>query len=384
MIPRTLFSEEHDIFRASVRRFIEQEIVPHHAEWEKNHVVPRSAWLQAGAAGLLCCAVPETFGGPGGNFLHSAVVIEELSRVGASGPAFPLHSDIVSPYLVEYGSEEIRQRWLPKMVSGEALGAVAMTEPSGGSDLKNIRTTAVRDGDDYVINGQKTFITNAQGADLIVLACKTAPDAGYKGISLLLVETSRPGFSRGQPLEKIGLKAYDTSEIFFSDLRVPASNLLGVEGRGFYQLMEMLAQERLVQAIKSVASTEAILRWTIEYTAERKAFGQTIADFQNTQFTLASLHARYVVCQAYVDRCTEVHLQGKLDATDAAIAKLQATELMCDAADECLQLFGGWGYMWEMPIARAWADARMSRLAAGTSEIIRQIIAKSIFPTQKK
>ena len=380
MIPRTLFAEEHEIYRSSVRRFIEQEIVPHHAAWEKAHQVPREAWLKAGAAGLLCCAVPEQYGGPGGSFLHSAIVIEELSRVGASGPAFPLHSDIVSPYLVAYGSEEIKQRWLPGMVSGEALGAVAMTEPSGGSDLKNIRTTAIRDGNDYVINGQKTFITNAQGADIVVLACKTDPAAGYKGISLILVETARPGFSKGQPLEKIGLKAYDTSEIFFSDLRVPVGNLLGKEGRGFYQLMEMLAQERLVQAIKAVASTEAILRWTIEYTSERKAFGQSIADFQNSQFKLADLHSKLAVCQAYVDRCTEVHLQGKLDAVDAAIAKLQSTELLGVAADECLQLFGGWGYMWEMPVARAWADARMARLAAGTSEIIRQIIAKSIFP----
>lgn len=380
MIPRTLFDDEHEIFRSSVRRFIEQEITPRHAEWEKAHVVPREVWRKAGSAGLLCCAVPEQYGGPGGSFLHSAIVIEELSRVGASGPAFPLHSDIVSPYLVAFGSEDIKQRWLPRMVSGEALGAVAMTEPSGGSDLKNLRTTAVRDGDDYVINGQKTFITNAQGADIVVVACKTDPAAGYKGISLILVETDRPGFARGQPLEKIGLKAYDTSELFFSDLRVPAANLLGQEGRGFYQLMEMLAQERLVQAIKAVASTEAILRWTIDYTSERKAFGQTIAGFQNTQFKVADLHARLAVCQAYVDRCTEVHLEGRLDAVDAAIAKLQSTELLGVAADECLQLFGGWGYMWEMPIARAWADARMARLAAGTSEIIRQIIAKSLFP----
>lgn len=379
MIPRTLFDQEHDIFRASVRRFVEQEVVPRHAEWEKLGVVPREAWLRAGAAGLLCCAVPAEYGGQGGTFLHSAIVIEELARVGATGPAWSLHSDIVAPYLVAYAGEALKQRWLPRMTSGEALGAVAMTEPSGGSDLKAMRTTAVRDGDDYVINGQKVFITNAQGADLIVLACKTDPGAGHKGISLILLETDRPGFSLGRRLEKIGYKAQDTSELFFADVRVPVSNLLGVEGRGFYQLMQQLAQERLVQAVKSLASAEAVLQWTIDYTAERRAFGQAIADFQNTQFKLADLHAQIAVARAYVDRCLEVHERRELDAADAAIAKLQTTELLSRTTDECLQLFGGWGYMWEMPVARAFADARMARLAAGTSEVIRQIIARTLF-----
>ena len=378
MIPRTVFNEEHEIFRASVRRFIEQEIAPHHGEWEKSGIVPRQTWLKAGQAGLLCCNVPDIYGGMGGTFLHSAVVIEELARAGATGPAFSLHSDIVAPYIVAYGTEEQKHRWLPGMASGEALGAIAMTEPSGGSDLKAMRTTALRDGDDFVINGQKVFITNAQGADIIVLACKTDPAAGYKGISLILVETDRPGFSLGRRLEKVGYKAQDTSEIFFSDVRVPVSNLLGEEGRGFYQLMNQLAQERLVQAVKSVAAAEAALQWTIDYTTERKAFGHTIADFQNTQFKLADLHAGIAVCRSFVDRCLEVHEQGELDAVDAAIAKLQSTELLGRTADECLQLFGGWGYMWELPIARAFADSRMARLAAGTSEVMRQIIGRAV------
>ena len=380
MIPRTPFEEEHDIFRASVRRFVEQEIVPHHADWEKAGMVPRGAWLKAGQAGLLCCNVPEAYGGMGGTFLHSAVVIEELARAGATGPAFSLHSDIVAPYIVAYGTEAQKQGWLPAMATGEALGAIAMTEPSGGSDLKAMRTTAVRDGDEFVINGQKVFITNAQGADVIVLACKTDPAAGYKGISLILVETERSGFSLGRQLEKVGYKAQDTSEIFFSDVRVPVSNLLGEEGRGFYQLMNQLAQERLVQAVKSVAAAEAALQWTIDYTTERKAFGHTIADFQNTQFKLADLHAGVAVCRSFVDRCLEAHERRELDAVDAAIAKLQSTELLCRTVDECVQLFGGWGYMWEMPIARAYADSRMARLAAGTSEVMRQIIGRAILP----
>jgi acyl-CoA dehydrogenase len=379
MIPRTIFEEEHEIFRASVRRFIAQEIAPHHAEWEKTGVVSRDAWLKAGQAGLLCCAVPEEYGGMGGTFLHAAVVIEELARAGTNGPAFALHSDIVAPYLVHYGTEAQKQSWLPRMASGEALACIAMTEPSGGSDVKAMRTTAIRNGDDFVINGQKVFITNAQGADLVVLACKTDPNApGVKGISLILVETDRVGFSRGRLLEKVGCKAQDTSELFFSDVRVPVANLLGVEGRGFYQLMAQLAQERLVQAVKSIATAEAALQWTIDYTTERKAFGQTIADFQNTQFKLADLHAAIAVCRTYVDRCLEIHVRGELDATDAAIAKLQTTELLSRVVDECVQFFGGWGYMWEMPIARAYADARQARLAAGTSEVMRQIIGRSI------
>jgi acyl-CoA dehydrogenase len=384
MIPRTVFTAEHEMFRDSVRRFVEREIVPHHAAWEEAGVVPREAWRKAGEAGLLCCAIPEEYGGMGGDFLHSAIVLEEMARFGASGPAFSLHSDIVAPYLLHYGSGEQKRCWLPAMAKGEALAAVAMTEPSGGSDLQNIRTRAIRDGDDYVLNGQKVFITNAQGADVIVVAAKTDPTARGKGISLILVETDRPGFRRGKPLKKIGCKAMDTSELFFEDVRVPVTNLLGVEGRGFAQLMTELAQERLVQAVRAMAAAEAALAWTIDYTANRQAFGQTLADFQNTQFRLAEMRAELAVHRVYVDRCLEMHLQGKLDAVDAAIAKMQTTELQGKVMDQCLQLFGGWGYMWEYPIARAYADARMARIAGGSIEVMKQIIARSILPKQQK
>ena len=378
MIPRTLFDESHEIFRHVVRRFVESEVAPFHGEWEKAGFVPKSIWRKAGEAGLLCCMIPEQYGGGGGSFVHSAIVIEELARAGASGPAFSLHSDIVAPYLLAYASEDLKQRWLPQMASGAVLGAIAMTEASGGSDLKAMRTQAVRDGDSYVVNGQKTFITNAQGAGIIVLACKTDPAAVRKGISLLLVEADRPGVSLGRRLEKIGYKAQDTSEVFFSDVCVPLANLLGQEGRDFYQLMHHLAQERLVQAVKSVASAEAVLAWTIDYVEQRQAFGQRLADFQNTRFKIADLTASICACRVLVDRCIELHVQGQLAASDAAIAKLQSSELLGRTTDECLQLFGGWGYMWEMPVARAYADARMARLAAGSSEIIRQIIADSV------
>lgn len=376
MIPRTLFTEAHDSFRETVRRFVERELAPHHAAWEEAGVVPREAWRKAGAVGLLCCNIPEQYGGMGGDFLYSAIVLEELAAAGLTGPAFSLHSDIVAPYILHYGTEEQKRHWLPRMATGEALGAVAMTEPSAGSDLQAIKTTALRDGGDYVINGQKVFITNAQGADLVVLAAKTDPRARGKGISLILVETDRAGFQRGKPLHKIGCKALDTSELFFSDLRVPLSNLLGEEGRGFAQLMTELAQERLVQAVRAVASAEAALRWTVDYTVNRQAFGQSLADLQNTQFKLAEMRADTVMQRVFIDRCLELHLQGKLGPVDAAIAKMQATELQGKVADQCLQLHGGWGYMWEYPIARAFADARMSRIAGGSIEVMKQIIAR--------
>nr|WP_246522851.1 acyl-CoA dehydrogenase family protein [Neoroseomonas eburnea] len=384
VIPRTLFSEEHTLFREQVRRFVERELTPHHAAWEEAGVVPREAWRKAGAAGLLCCNIPEEYGGMGGDFLHSAIVIEEMSRAGVTGPAFSLHSDIVAPYLLHYGTEAQKRHWLPRMAQGDALAAVAMTEPQGGSDLQAIRTTALRDGDDYVIRGQKIYITNAQGADVIVVAAKTDPSARAKGISLILVETGRPGFARGKPLKKVGCKAMDTSELFLDEVRVPVSNLLGEEGRGFFQLMTELAQERLVQAVRAVAAAEAALQWTIDYTTGRNAFGQTVADFQNTQFRLAEMRAEIAVHRVYVDRCMEVHLEGRLDAVDAAIAKMQATELQGRVMDRCVQLHGGAGYMWEYPIARAWADARMARIAGGSVEVMKQIIARSILPKQER
>ncbi len=291
MIPRTIFTEYHEMFRDSLRRFIAEEIMPYHAQWEKDGIVPRELWRKAGEGGFLCTSVPEEYGGMGGDFVYSAIMVEEMARAGATGPTFYLHSEIVAPYLVHYGTEEQKQYWLPKMATGEAIAALGMTEPSGGSDVQNIKTTAIRDGDEYVINGRKVFITAGFNADLVVLTCKTDPSQKAKGVSLIIVETNREGFKRGRKLEKIGLKAQDTAELFFSDLRVPTSNLLGEEGKGFYQLMKELAQERLVQAIRAVASGEAAVEWTLEYARDRKMFGHTLADFQNTQFKLAEMKA---------------------------------------------------------------------------------------------
>jgi acyl-CoA dehydrogenase len=285
---------------------------------------------------------------------------------------------------VDFGTPEQKAQWLPRMASGEVVVALGMSEPSGGSDVQSIRTQALREGDEYVINGQKVFITNGHSADLLLLACKTDPSQGARGVSLILVETDRPGFTRGRKLEKIGCKAQDTSELFFSDLRVPVGNLLGQEGGGFKILMTQLAQERLVQAIRAVSAAEAALEWTRSYVAERKMFGQTLADFQNTRFTLANLHAQVLAQRVFVDRCMALHVKGLLDAVDAAACKLVTTDLQFKVMDECLQLFGGWGYMWEYPIARAFADARMCRIGGGTAEVMKQIIANAILPKTRK
>ena len=384
MIERHLFDAEHEGFRDTVRRFIEEHVTPHHADWEKAGQVPRSLWRKAGELGLLCCNVPQEHGGVGGDFLHSAILIEEMARAGATGPTFYLHSDIVAPYLVDFGTPEQKAQWLPRMASGEVVVALGMSEPSGGSDVQSIRTQALREGDEYVINGQKVFITNGHSADLLLLACKTDPSQGARGVSLILVETDRPGFTRGRKLEKIGCKAQDTSELFFSDLRVPVGNLLGQEGGGFKILMTQLAQERLVQAIRAVSAAEAALEWTRSYVAERKMFGQTLADFQNTRFTLANLHAQVLAQRVFVDRCMALHIKGLLDAVDAAACKLVTADLQFKVMDECLQLFGGWGYMWEYPIARAFADARMCRIGGGTAEVMKQIIANAILPKTRK
>ena len=384
MIPRTLFSPEHEAFRDTVRRFITEHVTPHHADWEKAGQVPRSLWLEAGRLGLLCCNIPEQYGGMGGDFLHSAILVEEFARAGATGPTFYLHSDIVAPYLLEYGSEDQKRHWLPNMATGEVLVALGMSEPSGGSDLQAMRTQALRDGDDYVINGQKVFITNGHSADLLLLACKTDPKARGKGVSLLLVETNRPGFTRGRRLEKIGCKAQDMAELFFADLRVPVANLLGGEGSGFGVLMSQLPQERLIQAIRAVSSAEAAVQWTIDYAAERQMFGHTLADFQNTRFEIAAMHAEVISQRVFVDRCIELHLKNELDATDAAAVKLVTTELQGRVLDRCLQLFGGWGYMWEVPIARAWADARMARIGGGAVEVMKQIIGNALLPKMRK
>ena len=381
MIPRTLYDADHEVFRDSVRRFVADQITPHHADWEKAGQVPRALWHEAAKLGLLCCDVPEQYGGMGGDFLHSAIIMEEMARAGATGITFYLHSDIVAPYLVAFGSEAQKQQWLPKMAAGTAVAALGMSEPSGGSDVQNIRTQAIRDGGDYVINGQKVFITNGHSADFILLACKTNPAARAKGVSLIIVETDRAGFNRGRKLEKIGCKAQDTSELFFADVRVPVTNLLGgVEGSGFAQLMTQLSQERLLQTIRAVSSAEAALRWTLDYAAGRKMFGQTLADFQNTRFVLAGLHAEILSQRVFADHLLGLHLKGQLDPVDAASAKLISTELQGRVMDQCLQFFGGWGYMWEYPIARAWADARMARIGGGASEVMKQIIGNSLLP----
>lgn len=379
MIERGIFKDEHRAFRDSVRDFVAAEITPHYLDWEREGAVPRSAWRAAGEFGLLCPTVPEEYGGPGADFLYSTVVIEEMARAAAMAPTFYLQSDIVAPYLLHSGTEEQKLRWLPKMVTGEVVAGIGFSEPSGGSDLQAIRTVALREGDEYVVNGQKVFVTNGHSAELIVLACKTDPAARARGVSLLLFETDTPGFVRGRKLEKIGCKAQDTSELFFSACRVPVTSLLGEEGKGFYILMKELAQERLIQAIRAVASAEAAIEWTVKHAREREMFGRTLADFQNTQFVIAQLHAEVMAQRAFVDRCIELHLSGRLDSVDAAAAKMVTTQLQGRVADECLQLFGGWGYMTEYPISRAFTDARMSRIGGGAIEVMKQIVAKQIF-----
>ncbi len=378
MIERSLFNEEHELFRATVRRFVEKEITPYHAQWEKDGIVPRELWLKAGEQGLLCCTVPEEYGGLGLDYLFDVVVFEELWRAGASGPGFLIHTDLVATYILSFGTEEQKRKFLPKMVTGEWIGALGMTEPHAGSDLKAIRTRATRDGDDYVINGQKVFISNGQHADVLVCATKTDRDAGAKGVTLFLIEGDREGFRRGRNLEKLGMHAQDTSELFFDNVRVPAANMLGAEGEGFALMMTKLSQERLAQAIRSATVAETIIEWTLDYTTQREAFGKTIFDFQNTQFKLAELKTQATLARVFTDKCIELFMQGKLDPVDAAMAKMYTTELHCKAADECLQLFGGWGYMWEYPICRAYADARITKIAGGSIEIMKTIIARAM------
>jgi acyl-CoA dehydrogenase len=379
MIERSLFNEEHDMWRETVCRFIEKEIVPFHDQWEKDGIVPRDLWLKAGVAGMLCCTVPEEYGGLGLDYLFDVIVFEELWKVGASAPGFLIHTDLVATYILSHGTSEQKAHWLPKMVRGEAIGSLGMTEPHAGSDLKAIRTKAVRDGDDFVINGQKVFISNGQSCDILVLATKTDSDAGAKGVTMFIVEGDRPGFKRGRNLEKLGMKGQDTSELFFEDVRIPATNMLGAEGGGFGIMMSKLPQERLAQAVRSATVTETVIQWTVDYTAERKAFGQSIADFQNTQFVLADLKARSVMARVFTDKCIELFMAGKLDAVDAAMLKMVTSELHCEAVDKCLQLFGGWGYIWDYPICRAYADARVVKIAGGSIEVMKTIISREMF-----
>ncbi len=381
--PRAFFTPEHDAFREQVGRFCEREIAPHHAAWEEAHGVPREVWQRAGQNGLLCCWVPERLGGPGADLLFDFIVAEELGRIGATGPGFALHSIIVAPYLVAHGTPALQQALLPAMVAGEKIAAIAMTEPGTGSDVAAIRTHARRDGDHYVLNGQKTFITNGHNADIVVVACKTDSDKGAHGVSLLVVEQGMAGFTRGRNLRKIGQHAQDTAELFFDNVRVPASHLLGDESQGFKYLMQKLAQERLLVSVQCQARAEAALQWTVDYVQERKAFRQRVADFQNTRFKLAAAATDITAGRAYCDQLIARHLAGDLDAVGAAAGKLWHSELLGRVTDECLQLFGGYGYMAEYPIARAYADARIERIYAGTSEIMKEIVARDLLDDRR-
>lgn len=378
MITRTIYQQEHEMFRDSVRKFLEDEAVPYHEQWEEDGQVDRSIWLKAGELGMISPTVPEEFGGVGVDFRYNAIVDEEVSRLGLSGLGFALHSDIAVPYIIHYGSDEQKRTYLPKLVSGEMISAIAMTEPGTGSDLQGVQTTAIKDGSDYILNGSKTFITNGQLADIVIVVAKTEPELGGKGTSLILLEEGTKGFTKGKNLKKVGMKAQDTSELFFDNVRVPQSNLLGEENKGFIYLMQDLPQERLSVAITGIAAAESILQQTIEYTKERKAFGQPIADFQNTQFKLAEMDTELTAARVFVDRCLELLIEGKLDTVSASKAKLLCSDLQCRVMDECVQLHGGYGYMWEYPVARAWADSRVQRIYAGTNEIMKLIIGRSL------
>jgi len=379
-LDRTLYREEHDLFRQSFRRFVEREIKPHQERWRAEGMVDREAWRKAGQGGFLCPWLEEAYGGPGGDFLHSCVIMEELAQAYESGFAISLHSDVVVPYIHEFGSEEQKQRWLPGCASGELVTAIAMTEPGTGSDLAAIATTATRDGDAYVINGAKTFISNGILCDLCVVAAKTDPDPqnAHRGISLFVVEAGTPGFIKGKKLAKMGMASQDTSELAFEDCRVPAKSLLGEEGQGFLMLMRKLQQERLVVAVGSQAGAEVVLRDTIAYCKERKAFGKPISKFQNTQFKLAECATKVEVGRTFVDRLIAEHVAGKHLVKECSMAKLWQTEMLGQVVDECLQLFGGYGYMLEYPITRAYMDARVQRIFAGTNEIMKVIIAKQL------
>lgn len=373
-------NEELHIMRDAVRKFFAKEFVPQMPKWEKQGFIDREAWYKAGEAGILCASIPEEYGGGGGNFRHEMVLVEEMGYARIGGFGNGVHSGIVAHYINAYGTEEQKRNWLPKMATGELVSAIAMTEPGTGSDLQAVATTALRDGDHYKVNGQKTFLTNGQTANLICVVAKTNPAESAKGISLIMVETDgAEGFSRGRNLEKLGMKAQDTSEIFFDDVRVPVENLLGTtEGRGFVQLMQQLPQERLIIAAGACAAMELALRLTSEYVKERKAFGKRILDFQNTQFRLAERYTEARLARVFVDDCAMKLAEGKLDETTAAMAKWWTTQKQCEIVDECLQFFGGYGYMMEYPIARLYADSRIQKIYGGSNEIMKMLIAREI------
>lgn len=379
MLPRQLFTAEHEAFRETVRKFYEKEVIPHTERYESQQHVDRELWNKAGELGLLCATMPEEYGGSGVDRLYSMILIEEQAYAGDSATGFSLHSDIVANYLLNFGNEAQKQQWLPKMASGEVVTAIAMTEPGTGSDLQAVRTSAVLDGDDYVINGSKIFITNGYLCDMAIVVCKTGNnDKGSANLSLIMVEADRPGFSKGKPLNKIGMKGQDTCELFFDNVRVPKENLLGLEGMGFMMLMKELAWERLIVAIICQAGAEAAFAHTVKYTKERQAFGKSISHFQNTRFKLAELRTEIDVCRTYLDRCMQLQLNHELGVDAAAAAKYKISEMYSKVVDECLQLHGGYGYMLEYPIARAYIDNRANRIYAGTNEIMKELIARSL------
>lgn len=382
MIERTLFSPEHQAFRDSLRRFMAKEIAPFHEAWEDQGYVDREVWNKAGANGFLCMSLPEEYGGAGADLLYSVIQFEELWAAGQTGIGWGLHSEIVAPYILRYGTEAQKKHYLPKLASGELIGAIAMSEPSAGSDLQAVRTSAAKQSDgSFVLNGSKTFITNGWHADLVIVVAKTDPNAGAKGTSLFLVERGMPGFEKGKRLKKLGLKAQDTSELFFNDVRLSADQLLGgpaMEGKGFICLMEQLPWERMQIAISAVAASQAAIDHTVTYVKERHVFGQPVAAFQNTRYTLAELQTEVQVAQVFVDKCIELLLVDKLDTATASMAKYWTSDLQCKVMDECVQLFGGYGYMWEYPVTRAYADARVQRIYGGTNEIMKEVITRAM------
>lgn len=375
---RPIYKEEHELFRQSVRRFFADNVMPYIAEWEEEGITPREVWRKAGAAGLLCPTVSPDYGGAGGDFLHLCVIDEELGYTGQASFTIQTHTDIVAAYVEALGTAAQKRRWLPKMVSGEMIGAVAMTEPHAGSDLKAIRTTARRDGDEYVISGSKTFITNGINADLIIVVAKTAPELGSKGVSLIVVEGDTPGFRRGKRLKKMGMKASDTAELFFDEVRVPVENLLGQENLGFRQVMHEIPKERLSIATVAMGASQKAFDITVAYVKERKVFGKSLMEFQNTQFKLAECKTEATIARVFVDDCAVKLLDGKLDATTAAMAKWWTTQKENEIIDTCLQFFGGYGYMMEYPIAKLYTNARIQKIYGGTNEIMKMLVARTL------
>jgi alkylation response protein AidB-like acyl-CoA dehydrogenase len=382
MIDRSLFTSDHETFRDSFRRFMENEIAPHHEAWEEQGYVDREVWRKAGENGFLCMTMPEAYGGSDADKLYSVIQMEELATGGFSGIGYGLHSEIVAPYILHYGTEAQKQKYLPKLASGEMVGAIAMSEPAAGSDLQGVKSTAIKQADgSYLLNGSKTFITNGWHADLVIVVAKTKPEAGAKGTSLFLVERGMPGFEKGKRLKKLGLKAQDTSELFFDNVKLPPEQLLGgpeQENRGFICLMEQLPWERLQIAIGAVAAAQAAIDWTVDYVKDRKVFGQTVAAFQNTRYKLAEMQTEVQVARVFVDKCCELVNVDQLDTATASMAKYWCSDLQCKVMDECVQLFGGYGYMWEYPITRAYADARVQRIYGGTNEIMKEVISRGM------